>query len=306
MALEFSSNKKKLIVIASGIALLLLFSTNFYLPTLKQIFELQNQYKTAKMNNEKTRESVKAISSLPNVEGRVREMDAFYQKYLPKDKSLAQLITLLSYAAEKFKISVAAINPEPSRKESLNVTEADVSVEYYALPISISIKTTQEALSEFLNWMKTQDMLLSIESLEITPALDEPGKLSARIEVVSYSLSDIPAIPQELLTYITLRNNEVNKILKVPEILNAESFSGDEFGIFKVQVQEVLPKKEELPEKMNLTGIIYSDQKKVAVINGQLCREGDIINGKTVITISQKQVVLGDNQKKYILELGGK
>jgi len=52
-----------------------------------------------------------------------------------------------------------------------------------------------------------------------------------------------------------------------------------------------------------LQGIFVWPTKKVALINGQVLKEGDFIEGKRVTSINEDKVILKDNIKTLILKL---
>ncbi|MDP8217326.1 MAG: hypothetical protein P9M03_01230 [Candidatus Theseobacter exili] len=54
---------------------------------------------------------------------------------------------------------------------------------------------------------------------------------------------------------------------------------------------------------MTLTGIVLRGKSSSAVVNREIVRVGDIIEGKKVIAIEKDRVVLSDGKKKYILYL---
>ena len=54
---------------------------------------------------------------------------------------------------------------------------------------------------------------------------------------------------------------------------------------------------------LNLTGIVKSDGKSLAIINDMLVGEGDKIEGETVIKIGKEDVVMEKNGKTHVLRL---
>lgn len=53
-----------------------------------------------------------------------------------------------------------------------------------------------------------------------------------------------------------------------------------------------------------LTGILTRGDRQVAIVNGQLVRENDEIEGAKVVKIESDQVVLEKNSKEQILKMG--
>ena len=58
-------------------------------------------------------------------------------------------------------------------------------------------------------------------------------------------------------------------------------------------------------ETFQLKGIIWDAQKPCALIGESVVMVGDYVNGKKVVKINKNLVVLDDNGKEEILQLGG-
>ena len=56
---------------------------------------------------------------------------------------------------------------------------------------------------------------------------------------------------------------------------------------------------------LSLTGILYHGQRKVAILNHTLVREGDTIRDFQVIHIEKDSVILKQGEKKITVRLGG-
>ncbi|WP_085757709.1 hypothetical protein [Oceanicoccus sagamiensis] len=56
-------------------------------------------------------------------------------------------------------------------------------------------------------------------------------------------------------------------------------------------------------EGLRLESILFSETRKVAVINGNVLSEGDAMGGTKVIRISKNSVMVSDNGKSVTLEL---
>lgn len=63
-----------------------------------------------------------------------------------------------------------------------------------------------------------------------------------------------------------------------------------------------------IDEKLNvgslkLSGIIFSKDEKVAIVNGEIVKEGDYIGNYIIDKIEENKVVLKKGDEKFILEL---
>ncbi len=54
-----------------------------------------------------------------------------------------------------------------------------------------------------------------------------------------------------------------------------------------------------------LTGVQWINGKPIAVINNIIHREGDVVDGKKITKIEKDYIVLRDENKEYILRIGG-
>lgn len=63
--------------------------------------------------------------------------------------------------------------------------------------------------------------------------------------------------------------------------------------------------EENLPESKALTvsGIIYQDERAAAIINNEIVRVGDVIDGREVVAIKGKSVVVKEANVQYILRM---
>lgn len=55
---------------------------------------------------------------------------------------------------------------------------------------------------------------------------------------------------------------------------------------------------------LELAAVFFSPPNSQAIINGQILKVGDIIEGKKIIKINKESVILKDIEGEYILELG--
>lgn len=60
-----------------------------------------------------------------------------------------------------------------------------------------------------------------------------------------------------------------------------------------------------LIENMTISAIFYSPQRRSAIIDGRIVKEGDRIGDKTIIQIGEESVVLRDEESEYLLKLEG-
>ena len=304
MALELSDQKMKLALVGGGLALFLFFNTNFYMPAILNIGKLSRELKNLKTESSKTGESLKILSKIRNMDNKIKEADSSYQKYIPNEKYVAQLITFLSETAEKYNINLLSIDPGDAISQETKVTDSDIKVEYWVIPVKVAIKTTPKELADYLNEIATQERLLSLKSIALERKDEKSEGYYVQISFDAYAIDKITLPEEDLMTDMRFREAEINRILKTSGISSGAHFSRKDFELFKmIDLEQPASAKN---SGNGLTGIIYSPSKQLAVINGQLCKLGDVIDGKKVVEILENKVTLEDETKKYSLEMGGK
>jgi hypothetical protein len=68
-------------------------------------------------------------------------------------------------------------------------------------------------------------------------------------------------------------------------------------------VSDTLKKEDQAPDII-LSGIMYTKENPKAIINGTVVREGDVISGATITSITAKNVLLKYNSKDNQVEVG--
>jgi hypothetical protein len=71
----------------------------------------------------------------------------------------------------------------------------------------------------------------------------------------------------------------------------------------QVKVQESIQKVAAKESKLVLNGIFYDSHRKVAIVNGQICHEGDVVSNFTVLQITPRAVLMKDAQSDRIVHL---
>jgi len=79
--------------------------------------------------------------------------------------------------------------------------------------------------------------------------------------------------------------------------VSRDPFGGDELSV-RGSANDVLIKEKTL----KLNAIFFGESTRMAVVDQQLIREGDVIGSYRVITIKRNQVVLAGDNKRLVLE----
>lgn len=90
-----------------------------------------------------------------------------------------------------------------------------------------------------------------------------------------------------------LKNREKDFSLVLEDLKQKNPFTKDHSKIYKYKFA---------PGTLNLSGVIYDEKRPLAIINGQIVAEGEIVDNKRVVKITPNTVVLKDNEKEYSLK----
>lgn len=98
------------------------------------------------------------------------------------------------------------------------------------------------------------------------------------------------------------------KQMPVKQTWGRDPFTAAELDMITIDTvvdsDEAAPPVERFETHYQLTGILTRGDRQVAIINGQLVRENDEIEGSKVLKIESDQVVLERNSKEQVLRMG--
>jgi len=123
-----------------------------------------------------------------------------------------------------------------------------------------------------------------------TAAKVTPEELQKKAEEAAFSLSNWlkkQGEIEEMLAYHQGARDPFYLSLKIKEEINEE-------------IKESLPLQ---PPKLVLKGIAWDETKPLALINGLLAKEGDTIQGATIVKIDFERVVIRYRSKEFVIEL---
>ena len=88
-----------------------------------------------------------------------------------QDMQLSTLLTLLSNAAQKNRITILKIAPSPGN-ETLRFVEQ---------PIQMTLEGNYHQLGDFIHWLETSDFIIRINDIECTRLTSESEQLKAKL-----------------------------------------------------------------------------------------------------------------------------
>ena len=74
-------------------------------------------------------------------------------------------------------------------------------------------------------------------------------------------------------------------------------------AVDKTQIESKIAEEKTILTRLNLTSILISHNRKVAIINNRIVREGERVNGIKIIAITPKAVRLKGDGKEYQVKL---
>jgi len=99
-------------------------------------------------------------------------------------------------------------------------------------------------------------------------------------------------------------SNWLKKQQEIEEMLAYHEDGRDPFYLSlkkkKEEIKESLPLQ---PPKLVLKGIAWDETKPLALINGLLAKEGDTIQGATIVKIDFERVVIRYRSKEFVIKL---
>ena len=112
------------------------------------------------------------------------------------------------------------------------------------------------------------------------------------VVVVSPETSPLSVQPKKNEPVVVeIKKNEAKEVLTNPFTSPLQN---------KQQEEEIVLTKS---KALSLTGILYQEDRVVAIINNKIVRVGDLIEGRKIIAINRKSVVVKEAEIQYIIKI---
>lgn len=298
--------KKALIFILVGaIAVLFFIITRVYRPMLQINSELKTKYTEVKnkaMGLQKISEENVIL-----IENKIKEASGELDKRIPPSGKTLNMIEQITGLGSSFNLSFNDISRlAPEEKEGYRVSS-----------INISVKGTLYDFLRYLEEVGKGPLLISVENLSFKRGSEsEPNLLSIIALFSGYQLTkSFPALPDLQEGFSPIEESRQARILEpilIPErsidlsaLKDAELF-GSKVGIEPSPggPKVVSPAEPEEKLELKLRGIAQEGDKRIALIDDKIVKEGDVISGAIVKEIGRFKVVLSKGARDYILEIG--
>jgi len=216
--------------------------------------------------DELDRKIVQAQTMLKDIEF-VRETTMVGERViLPPAKQVSLFLQDLTRLSEDCLVDISSLTVESLMREESSLQ----------LSLKIELSSSCFNLGKYLKRMKTSTSLFTINSLNLRS--DNSPDLRGSLTATAY-----------LLPYQIRFSESPKSRLK---------WGRDPFLPPEKRKETILK-----PPELTLTGIVWRKEKASAIINNQILRPGDRIEGIEIIAINKKEVILKGPEGEYLLKL---
>lgn len=296
------------LVLAAG--LLLFLNNSVFMPLFRANSALVKQ-------NQETKNQIESITSiyakenfLEEARQKIDSLESFYRQRIPEEISLSESNYEIISIIENYPVELTSISFSQPRQGTAQIMPA-MAVDYQKIIININLLGEFSSIINCLAEISRLTRQTPLTNLSLETPRAGQAKTQARATFESYALKNIPAARaagQIKLNRVYLRDSL--SIRPAPETVKKISPEKNIFRLPEPTPKEALPEPEEilpvkgfLPEDFRLQGtVVKSQASNSAIINGNLYREGDRIEGYLIKEIKEKEVFLERNQKVFILK----
>lgn len=167
------------IIVAASLSYMLIF----FIPQVKELFITLREAAKLKQEIVETKQKLADIASAENQVLLLKEKIRDYEKKLPMEKEISNILQYLSNAAKKLDVTINEIKPGEQ------TTKQDKKALYWSIPIVLKTKCAYHQLGAFLNELEKADRFMKITDIEITanPYVDTAHEVE--LTVVTYVMS---------------------------------------------------------------------------------------------------------------------
>jgi len=299
-------HKKLAFVIMGGLAALFFITNNFYRPLLKQNSQLYEEYKGLKTK-------IRALNELSEnrtdiIQTKLRQLSEQLDQSIPSTEKNLNITEQLTSIPAQSNISFTQINRLPlEEKDGYRVYSLDI--------------TAGATLYEFLRYLEGLDngpLLITIDNLKMRKSERKDSDiLNIGIILSGYQFTRVITPAQKFLEeeFVPIDISRADELLEPVKVIPtsidlstlklSSPFTTKMSPVLIPESPRVIYSPEEAQEKeLHLKGIAQEQDKKVALINDKIVKEGEEVEGAKVVSIERFKVVLFKNGKEFILELG--
>lgn len=284
--------KKVIAVSLIFIIVFFYFNMIFVNPLKKKVLQAKGEYSNWKAKVESRQAKTISSDTLASLEGKVEEYSPAIDKMLlNQEENVLKETSLDSWKKE---ISFNDISSLASKEEE----------HYFKESLSCKVRAELTPLLEFLYWLENQDKFVSIDKIKMENLEGDKSLIAAEFIFSAYRAKE--KIPKGFF----FSERDIKEVFSLPErdIAPPDSMSIVSANPFLVPYDVEAPSVDitpatAYPQGLNLQGITIIDDKKMALINGQLFREGHKIKRYTVIKIENRRVKLKRENLEFFIEV---
>lgn len=281
------NNKENLIILAA-IFVLILFYGIMYRPQKKNLSRMKIQLEQTEKLSEKFKDINSYIDILQKKKAKTFEIIKDYRN----NKALS------NKAEQGFFEEVSKICKQSNIKvDRINPIGNNAGRQIWGVFFNADYNHVTRFLSQAENIFK-------VNQINITSAR-QTNAHKVDLSIYSMSISTVSKISNANITELS---ELVDEAVKQVETIKSESktyaVSDNDPMVFviKEKTKEKIKKEGPLP-KISISGISWDAQNPMAIINGKLCKEGDMVADAEIVKIENKSVTFKWHSKTFTLKL---
>jgi len=273
---QLKKRERIAVIVLAVMAALAVYYNMIYMPLsrntktyISQTERLNKQLLTIETQHPEIQARLERIEAKEAEEKKTLDEIEEMENRLPSKKATSRLISEFTRLAKNIKID--------SIRQKI-----DKGDEYFRIFVEIQFDASFNDIFRYIERIETISPFLKVEELEINEPRSRKKEKGGLIRlVISSLLGDVPFSEQ----------------LKAKE-LEKGAVSSELRDIF---VSQVRPEATKTKIDMKLEGITYNEDVATGIINGEVVKEGSVIDGYTVKKILFDKITLTDGIEKYVL-----
>jgi len=292
------SQKAKLIfIIAGGFAGLFFLSAYVYLPLIRDNAKSLKQYRQLKREVETMGKF--SQDEIDSFESKVSEAISNLEMKFPPEGAL-KLTEQLTRVPGNANILFTEITQK--QPQEMN--------DYQVFPVNVMMKAPFYDIIRYLGGIEKSPLVVGIDSLSLRKVTPTAELLDVRVTFLGFRLTKaFPSTSKYLEEkYVVLNKKQLEDLLQPVTSTDSESavlLLNDYNPFMPDYVSKTYPgDKPTSIENFYLKGILQIGDKKAALINDSVLKEGEKIAGVEIVEIQNDRVIVQQSGQKYILKIG--
>ncbi len=298
--LKFDARSRLLLTVMIFLLLLTFYYRKAYAPRAKALKETRERYVSLQQ------EYLRLEKEIPLIEAERIKLDSLKDEYerlfarvmeeeknLPKNINIPDILKFLVKNKDKFNLQIVNIASRKDKATALPLYTPPAetkqkSISYYSvLPIEMEFYASFDDLIRFISYIEEKLPYQRVGGLQINMQKTQEGQPQVFLTVIS--IMGIAEQGEEEYDEFRAAIDKVDRINASLDPFHAKE----------------RPRQQERLAGFTLSGIIRKKGEPYAIINGSTYKIGEKVQGKKIINISKDTVLLEEEDKVYLLEMGG-